>query len=253
VAAPPAALPPPKEDPGDELARLIHKSMAAKMPRDFEDKSAWGRTVPLPERVRRPGLRRVIIEVDGKPEVPDGNWRKVRVRVEDPERDLRVRVLGLKGLDATSYRLTLETDVELEADAVLKRWKYGVLLSDIGAQSHVSVNVFVDVTLNAKLGTSGVQLEPEVKEVKMTLKDLVPERIAFRRAGIVVEGEAVARMGQEFRGALQGMLKEKEPDFKKRIQEAVARTLKEERGLAASAAMMKAAGPLLKTDRPKDK
>lgn len=33
-------VPPPKEDPGAELARLIHKSMAAKMPRVFEDKSA---------------------------------------------------------------------------------------------------------------------------------------------------------------------------------------------------------------------
>jgi hypothetical protein len=253
VGAQPAALPPPKEDPGNELARLIHKSMAAKMPRVFEDKSGWGRTIPLPERVRRPGLRRVIIDVDGRPEVPDGNWHKVRVRVEDPERDLHVQVLGLKSLDATSYRLTMETDADLEADAVLKRWKNGVLLSDIGAQSHVSVTVFVDMTLNAKLSTSGVQLEPEVKDVKMTLNELLPERVIFRRAGVVIEGEPVARMGQEFRGVLQGMLKKKEPEFKKRIQEAVTRALKEERGLAASAAMMKAAGPLLKADRPKDK
>jgi hypothetical protein len=251
VAAQPA--PPPKEeDPGAELARLIHKSMTAKMPRSFEDKSNWGRTVPL-DTVRRPGVRRVIIEVDGKPEVPEGNWRKVRVRVDNPERDLRVRVRGLKNVDATTYRLTMETDAELEADAVLQRWKKGLLLADVGAQAHVSVNVFVDIKLNAKLDTAGLRLDPEVQDVKLKLRDLMPERIALRRAGIVVEGPAVAGLGQEFKETLQGLLKDREPEFKKRIQEVVARTMKEERGLAATSAMLKAAGPLLKNDRPKDK
>jgi hypothetical protein len=252
VAAQPAPPQPKEEDPGAELARLIHKSMTAKMPKVFEDKSGWGRTVPL-DTVRRPGVRRVVIEVDGKPEVPEGNWRKVRVRIGDPERDLRVRVRGLKNVDATTYRLTLETDAELEADAVLQRWRKGLLLADVGAQSHVSVNVFVDIKLNAKFDTSGVRLDPEVQDVKFTLKDLTPERITLRRAGIVVEGGAVAELGQQFKDTLQGLLKAKEPDFKKRIQEVVARTMKEERGLAAMSAMLKAAGPLLKNDRPKDK
>lgn len=189
--------------------------------------------------------------MDGKPEVPDGNWRKVRTTIADPERDLRVRVLGLKAVDATTYPLTMETDAEMEADAVLQRWRNGVLLADIGAKTHVSVNVFVEVKVNAKLNTTGLHMEPEVQDVKLTLKDFTPERVVFRRAGIVVEGEAIAGMGKEFKDTLQAMLKEKEPEIKKRIGETVARTMKEEKGLSASAAMLKAAGPLLKTDAPK--
>jgi hypothetical protein len=251
LGAQPAAPQPKEEDPGAELARLIHKSMVAKMPRVFEDKSAWGRTIPLPERVRRPGLRRVIVEVDGKPEVPDGPWRKVRATIADPERDLRVRVLGLKAIDATSYRLTMETDAELEADAVLQNWVKGILLADIGARTHVAVNVFVEINVTAKLETTGIRMEPEVKDVKVTLRDFMPERVALRRAGIVVEGEAVAGLGREFKENLQAMLRAKEPDIKKRIGETVARTMKEEKGLAASAAMLKAAAPLLKAEPPK--
>src|SRR4051794_3401866 len=87
AAAPLAAQPvPPPEDPGAELSRLIHKAVVAKLPKVFEDDSGWGRTIPLPDHLRRPRLRRTIIDVDGHPEVPDGTWTKIRLSVEDPDR-----------------------------------------------------------------------------------------------------------------------------------------------------------------------
>ena len=46
-----------------------------------------------------------IVKVGDRTEAPNGVWRKVRVRLDDPQRDLTVRVLGLKQLSATGYRL----------------------------------------------------------------------------------------------------------------------------------------------------
>src|SRR5437868_1215510 len=90
IGAGPPSSPPPTDNPAAELERLIHKSVAAKLPEVIEDSSGWGGMVPLPERLRRPNRPRTIVEVDGMPMVPDGLWRKLRLRVPNPDRDLRI-------------------------------------------------------------------------------------------------------------------------------------------------------------------
>src|SRR5688500_6098050 len=84
--------PPEREAPAAELERLLHKAIVARLPKVYEDDSAWGQTVPLPERVRLPRLRRTVVRVGDRLEVPHGPWRKLRLWVEEPDRDLRVRV-----------------------------------------------------------------------------------------------------------------------------------------------------------------
>ena len=52
------------------LARRIKEAVVAKMPRQHEDLSEWGKTVPLPSAVRFPRLRRTVISVNGRPSSP---------------------------------------------------------------------------------------------------------------------------------------------------------------------------------------
>src|SRR5271165_356953 len=93
LTAPLAAQPMPSaEDPAAELNRLIHKAVVAKLPKVIEDDSGWGRTIPLPDKLRLLRARRTIVDVNGKPEVPDGTWIKTRLSVDDPERDLKIQV-----------------------------------------------------------------------------------------------------------------------------------------------------------------
>src|SRR5262249_8168182 len=83
---------PADKSAGEPLAQPIPTAIVAKLPPVFEDRSGWGHTIPLPDRVRLPRLRRTVVEVGGHMEVPDGPWRKLRLRVEQPDRDVQVRV-----------------------------------------------------------------------------------------------------------------------------------------------------------------
>jgi hypothetical protein len=251
-AEPPPA-PPGTDNPAAELERLIHKTVVSRLPEEIESKAGWGGMVPLPPRLRRPNLPRTVVEVDGVPMVPDGLWRKLRLRLPDPDRDLRIKVHGLERLEATKYRLTLDADANLRINADVQRWRNGILLGDMTLKCNAAVDVYAACDLSARLDTGGLRLEPELKDLKVTLKDFTPERVVLKRAGIVVEGDALTALGKEVQGSLQDLIDARTPQLKKRAEEALTRALKEEKGLQATGAMLKAAGPLLKEGgaRPK--
>src|SRR5438067_919872 len=83
-----------KSDHSD-LAKLIHNLVIPLVPKDFEDKSDWGRTGPLPANVRLPRARRVVIMVDGRLEAPEGAWKRTKVTFDDPARNVQIRVTDL--------------------------------------------------------------------------------------------------------------------------------------------------------------
>src|SRR6266436_5224996 len=70
-----------------EFSRLVHKMVVPQVPRFYEDMSQWGQTIPLPSDLRFPRLKRTIVEVDGRQEVPHGIWKKYRIWIDDPDQD----------------------------------------------------------------------------------------------------------------------------------------------------------------------
>jgi hypothetical protein len=238
------------DDAGADLARLIHKAVVAKVPGVYEDKSAWGQTVPLPERVRFPRLKRTTVQVGDHLEVPDGTWRKVRLRLEEPDRNLRLKVSSFKQLSPMAYRVKVEADAALRAEADVQRWRNGLELADLTARADVGLNVCVDCDVTARLASGLVPprmvLDTDIKELKLKLKDFKPRQVTFRRAGVTVEGEMVEALGEEFKDSLQSALRSLEPEIKKRAGEALVRAQKEGKELLPAADALKAAAPLLR-------
>jgi hypothetical protein len=251
---------PQEENPAADLERLIHDAVAARLSKVVEDASGWGRTIPLPDpdQLRRPRARRKIIDVDGHPEVPDGTWRKVRLWLTNPDRDLRVRVKSFRRLDATKFRLEVTTDTSLRTEADVMRWRNGILLADLTARARVDLRVAVECEVSGRLDTTNfppeVQLESDLRELKVDVKEVVPTRVTLNRLGVSVGGEVLEGAGEEVRGALQGLIRQKEPELKKRAGEMLARALREGKGPVAAARMLKAAKPLLEAqEKPRDK
>jgi hypothetical protein len=234
------------ERPAAQLENMIFKMVTAKLPEVHEDASGWGHTIPLPERVRAPRLRRTIIEVDGRPEVPDGTWRKVRLRIPDPARNLNIHVKNMEKVDLTNYRLKVDADVNLQVDADVQRWRNGILLADVDAHARVGLKVVVDCDIAARLDTAGLQLEPDIKGLKLILRHLTPSRVTLRRAGVTLAGESLEAAAQEFKDHLQEVLRAKEPDITKRANEALKRAMRKDKDPLAAAAWIKAAAPLLR-------
>jgi hypothetical protein len=257
VAAPLAAQtkspapPPADEQARAALARLIHKAIVAKLPAVYEDASGWGHTVPLPERLRAPRLKRKVVQVGDHQEVPDGAWHKVRLWMDRPDRDLQVRVRSFKCVGANTYRLVAEVDATGHAEADLQRWRNGLDLLDVTAKADVAMNVQVECDVASRLDLGRVPpliLEPEIKDLKLNLKQFTPKRVTFRRSGVAIGGPGVEAVGDELKGKLQDLLRSKEPDLKKRAGEALARSLKEGKELPA-AELLKAVGALLGAEK----
>ena len=231
-----------------DLARLIHKLVVAKLPAVHEDASAWGHTAPLPERLRLPRLRRTLVQVGDHMEAPDGPWRKLRLRIEDPKHDIAIRVPTFKARDAQHYHLVIEADAAVRTEADVQLWRNGLQLSDLTARADVGLTVRVECDVAAQFETKDgprLVLQSDIQEVKLTLKDFTPKSVTFRRAGVTVEGDGVEAIGQELKESVQALLKSLEPQVKKRANEAVTKALKDAKDLP-TAELLKAVAPLLK-------
>ncbi|HKI34576.1 MAG TPA: hypothetical protein VKA46_22160 [Gemmataceae bacterium] len=249
LAAQTAPSPPSQEAARADLARLIHKAIVSKLPPAYEDRSGWGHTVPLPDRLRLPRARRTLVQVGDRLEVPDGPWRKVRLRVDNPERDLRVRVTSFKRLDPMTYRVVFEADALLRAEADVQRWRNGLLFADLTAGADVALNVRLEFDVAALIDAGRaprMRLEPEMRDLQLNLKEFTPRQVSFRRAGVTLAGEGVEAAGAELKESLQGVLRSLEPDLKTRAGEALARAVRERRELLPAGELLKAVAPLLK-------
>src|SRR5579862_4243317 len=88
-----------------DLSRLIHKIVAKEIPKEFEDRSGWGAIVPLTEKLRFPNLPRTRVRIGDKEGYPDGLWKKYKVRIDDPEKDLKIKVREFSKIDPKTFRL----------------------------------------------------------------------------------------------------------------------------------------------------
>jgi hypothetical protein len=245
VAAPAAPAAPPDEAATADLARLLHKVIVAKLPPAFEDASGWGHTVPVPERMRFPRLKRTIVRVGDHDELPDGPWRKVRLRLEDPNRDVQVRVPSFKRVEGMTYRVVVEVDAAARAEADVQRWRNGVELADLTGRADVLLNIRVECDVTGRLAGKGLVLEPVVNDVKLNLKEFTPRQVTFHRTGVVLAGDRVKAAGEDLKGPIQEMLRSIEPDVKRRAGEALARAMKEGKQPLPPAEVLKAIAPLL--------
>jgi hypothetical protein len=234
---------------GAPLAHLIRTAILAKLPPVFEDRSGWGRTIPVPERVRFPRLRRTVMPVGDRMEVPDGPWRKVRLRVEQPDRDVRVHIRSFHRVEATTYRVVVETDVALRGEADVQRWRNGLELADLSAGADVGLAVIVECDMAGRLDTRRlpprIVMEPKVRDVKLNLTEFTPRQVTFRRAGLTIAGGPVEALGDEVKGFIQDRLRALEPQVKERAGEALTRMIKEGDPRKA-AAVLDAAAPLMR-------
>jgi hypothetical protein len=232
--------------PTDDLERLLHKLVVTRLPPVYENASEWGHTVPLPERLRLPRLRRTVVPAGDRMELPDGTWRKVRLRVEDPERDVRVRVTTFERIGAMKYRVMIDADAALRGEADVQQWRNGLELADLTARADVLLNVRAECEVTAKLEAGrGLVLSPEITDLHLTLREFTPKQVTFRRTGLTIQGGTVEAAGEEFKDSLQAMLRSVEPGVKGRANDALTRAMKDGKNPLPAAEMLKAVAPLL--------
>ena len=117
---------PAAEAAQDGLAAYVHRAVAANVPRQYEDLSEWGATIPAPAAVRFPRLKRTVIKVGDRYEVPHGTWKRTKVWLEEPAKDLRIRVPEVRRVGKQTTRLRVEATAAVRAERERQQWVKGV-------------------------------------------------------------------------------------------------------------------------------
>jgi hypothetical protein len=229
---------PPARPEHAELARLILAAVVAKLPREFEDRSGWGRTIPDPGNLRLPQLR-TRVKVGDKEELAHGAWVRTRGWLDDPAKDVQVEVRDLRKVDPKTVQLRLAVTVSGHGERERRQYEKGLRLFDLTLQADAVVVLVLDCDVGLALNTSTfppeVVVEPKVTKSQLELKEFEP-----RKVGKVQLGERARELAGELKGVLQDHLKKHEQEIKDRINAAIARGLKEGKGSVSAGALLKA-------------
>jgi hypothetical protein len=218
-----------------EFTKLVHSVIVKQTPKEFEHKDGWGAVIPLPEqRLPLPNLRTYLKDGD-RVVLPHGAWKKLKLKLDDPAKDIKIRVREFKNIDAKTYRLELDAEIFLRADGEWQQWQKGLMLIGAGVQTDALVNLAVgcDVgtALNFKKLPPEVELAPKVTDLAIELKDI------RGRTGPIFNDE---QRRNDIKGLLRSAVKLFEPQVKELANQAIAQGLKDGKGSMAADVLLKA-------------
>lgn len=230
-----------------DFSRLIHKMVIKELPKELEDRSGWGQMVPLTEKLRFPNLPRTRVRVGDKEGYPHGLWKKFKVHINDPDKDLKINVREFSKVDAKLFHLVVDTEVAFAGEGEIQNWQKGLALGKVAGQADAMLGLGtafdVGVILNTKKFPPEVNIEPKLTDLQIDLKEFNLRRLVNPTTNIALEGESAKKIGDDMKDMLRSLIKNFEPMIKARANEAIAQSLKEGKGNISAAALFKIAPP----------
>jgi hypothetical protein len=220
-----------------EFSKLIHSVIVRQLPKEFEDASNWGQTIPAPDKLPLPGLR-TFIKVGNKLEVPHGTWRRFKGKIEHPDKHLKILVKEFKALDPKTHRIAVDVDATFLTLSELQQWQKGLMLIGGNAVADVQITAAivcdVGVDLDFKKFPPELKLDPKVTGLGL---DLVDFKV---RNGPMIQGEFGDNLRNDLKQIMRGLLKASEPLVKEEVNRAIVQSLKEGKGTISAQSIMKA-------------
>jgi hypothetical protein len=169
------------------LSQLIRESI----PLDYDKQQDWGAT-----REVTVGYR-----VDGKPfhyhvhrrkkAVEHGVWKHYKLRVVDPDKNLRLRLRDLRPLAPGRMAFTLDLESKLDAWARAKVYQYGVHVIALEVEGDMQMRLQIDgeIALQATVvnGSAAIAAHPVVTDARLALDEFHLRRVSDARGPIVRE------------------------------------------------------------------
>jgi hypothetical protein len=235
----------PKKDEFSELSRLLHKLVVKQVPREHEEKIGWGTSIPIPPKLLAPGLKRMYVKVGDRQELAHGAWKRILIKLDDPDRDLRIRVKEFKKGEKGTYRVVIDSEAPLRCYGELNQWLRGLLLARVDGQADATIATTmvcdVNVALNVKKFPPEVSVDPKVVEMTLDLRDFNLKQVTATVQGVRIEGEALREKGNEVMPDLiRAFMKASEPIVKDYANQAIAESLKEGKGKLSASELLKA-------------
>jgi hypothetical protein len=235
---------PAGDAPRDEfadLSRLLHKMVVKQAPREVEHKIDWGKSVPFPEKLKLPNVPRTTVKVGDKLELAQGSWKRIHAKLDNPEKDLKIKVKEFRKQEKGPYRVVIDAEALLHCDGEWNQYLKGIQLLKVEGQADATIISTmvcdVNVTVNFKKFPPEAKIDPTIVEMTLDLKDF-----QLNRLGGTVEAEQVRKLANDLlRDLVRDLLKANEPTVKKYANEAIVESLKENQGKFSITDLLKAA------------
>jgi uncharacterized protein (TIGR03067 family) len=228
-----------------ELSKFIQKIVVKDLPKEFTDASEWGKTIPIPAKLRLPNLR-TRVKVGDHEELPHGLWKKSRAWLDDPAEDVTIHVRDLRKLESgKGHRLGLDITVALNAIQDIQHWQKGLATVGASAQARavvlVALDIDVAVAVNGKKFPPELRVEPSVVDSKLLLKEFDLQRVTpLFGLGTNLEGDKAREIGNELKGAVQALMTARDGELRDRANRAIVQALQEGKGNISAASLFKA-------------
>src|SRR5262249_48628602 len=136
------------------------------------------------------------------------------------------------------YRVNLDATVAFHAEGERKRWKNGVQLFGLVVQADATVTAAL--TCDVELGLDNRKFPPDVTgEPKNVESQLLLEKCDLNRVGNVLIGDAARELGDELKGFIQELMRQREGEVKEAANEAIAKALKDGKARISAASLLK--------------
>jgi hypothetical protein len=186
VGQPPTAL---SEE--SALASTLSQLIREAIPLSYDKQKDWGAAREITVGYR----------VDGKPfhyhvhrrkkAVEHGVWKHYKLRVVEPDKNLRVRLRDLRPVAPGRMAFTLELESKLDAWARAKIYQYGVHIIALEVEGDLQMRIQIEgeiaLQATAANGAAAIAAHPVVTHAKLSLDELRIRRISDARGPIVRE------------------------------------------------------------------
>ncbi|MGL4464992.1 MAG: hypothetical protein ACRC1K_22800, partial [Planctomycetia bacterium] len=202
------------------IAGIAKRILLVAAPTSVEDDDGWGDVVHIFDGFKTE-------RVDGKTRirkrekaVNHGLWKRWRLWMEDPARDLTLEILNYKTDGAGRSDFDLRARAKVRGRAEMIQYSNGIHLMRMSVEADAVAQL--DLKCRMKIEQSGwgpfwtLAVSPTVTRSNLQLLDL-----SVRRVGRI-EGPLVQELGDGFRELFEKKLKKKESDLTKRIQKTLA-------------------------------
>ncbi len=152
------------------LARALADIVRDAIPRTYEKRKDWGATKNITLGVQAKPLLKLRVH-RWKKVVSHGTWKRYRVEFVAPEEKLRVDVENLRSLEAGGAGLTLVVEAELKGWAQMRHYNRGVHLLTISSEGRSRLRLEIDCEVHLRLTEKGVQIDPQVTDARLELRD----------------------------------------------------------------------------------
>ena len=236
LALPLSLLAQEKQQPNQDYAafsKMVHSMVVKRLPKEgFEDTSGWGLTIPYEPNLPLPTLR-TVVKVGDQVMLPHGTWRRIKGKIENPDRDLKIVVKDFKSMDnGKFYRLVIDVDAMILCNVEIQQWQKGLAL--IGGEGAVDANLTSTITCDVgwsfdfKTLPPDLVIEPKVKELTLNLVDLKARGGPVLPPGLANDVKDLAR----------NLVKASEPMVKDLANDAIAKSLKDGKGTISVGSLM---------------